>query len=281
MKNYYLGLYEKSMPNTLTLEEKLRQAKASGFDFMEISIDETDAKLSRLDMTREERKALVDAMYQAGLPIKTMCLSGHRKYPLGSRDESVRARGLEIMEKAIQLACDLGLRIIQLAGYDVYYEEGGEDTRALFLENLKKSEEMAAAAGVTLAFETMETEFMNTVEKAMAYVKLVNSPYLKVYPDSGNLTNAAMAYHTRVSDDLETGRGSISAVHLKETKPGVFREVPYGTGHVDFVDVIKTAWSQGVRLYNAEFWYVGQENWQDTLRENNAFLRDKFQQALR
>ena len=243
MKNYYLGLYEKSMPNTLTLEEKLRQAKASGFDFMEISIDETDAKLSRLDMTREERKALVDAMYQAGLPIKTMCLSGHRKYPLGSRDESVRARGLEIMEKAIQLACDLGLRIIQLAGYDVYYEEGGEDTRALFLENLKKSAEMAAAAGVTLAFETMETEFMNTVEKAMAYVKLVNSPYLKVYPDSGNLTNAAVAYHTRVSDDLETGRGSISAVHLKETKPGVFREVPYGTGHVDFVDVIKTAWS--------------------------------------
>ena len=238
MKNYYLGLYEKSMPNTLTLEEKLRQAKASGFDFMEISIDETDAKLSRLDMTREERKALVDAMYQAGLPIKTMCLSGHRKYPLGSRDESVRARGLEIMEKAIQLACDLGLRIIQLAGYDVYYEEGGEDTRALFLENLKKSAEMAAAAGVTLAFETMETEFMNTVEKAMAYVKLVNSPYLKVYPDSGNLTNAAVAYHTRVSDDLETGRGSISAVHLKETKPGVFREVPYGTGHVDFVDAV-------------------------------------------
>ena len=209
MKNYYLGLYEKSMPNTLTLEEKLRQAKAAGFDFMEISIDETDAKLSRLDMTREERKALVDAMYQAGLPIKTMCLSGHRKYPLGSRDESVRARGLEIMEKAIQLACDLGLRIIQLAGYDVYYEEGGEDTRALFLENLKKSAEMAAAAGVTLAFETMETEFMNTVEKAMAYVKLVNSPYLKVYPDSGNLTNAAVAYHTRVSDDLEKGGGEI------------------------------------------------------------------------
>mgnify|MGYP002249574620 CR=1 FL=1 len=80
-----------------------------------------------------------------------------------------------------------------------------------------------------------------TLRALLAYVKLVNSPYLKVYPDSGNLTNAAVAYHTRVSDDLETGRGSISAVHLKETKPGVFREVPYGTGHVDFVDVIKTA----------------------------------------
>ena len=112
---------------------------------MEISIDETDAKLSRLDMTREERKALVDAMYQAGLPIKTMCLSGHRKYPLGSRDESVRARGLEIMEKAIQLACDLGLRIIQLAGYDVLLRGGRRGYPGLFLENLKKSAEMAAA----------------------------------------------------------------------------------------------------------------------------------------
>ena len=279
LKDYYLGLYEKSMPNTLTLREKLRQAKDAGFDFMEISIDETDEKLSRLEMSKAERKDLVDAMYQVGLPIKTMCLSGHRKYPLGSRDEKIRARGMEIMEKAIEFACDLGLRIIQLAGYDVYYEEGGEDTQALFLENLKKSAEMAAAAGVTLAFETMETEFMNTVEKAMKYVKLVDSPYFKVYPDSGNLTNAAVSYHTRVADDLETGRGSISAVHLKETTPGVFREVPYGAGHVDFVDVIKTAWSQGVRLYNAEFWYVGQKNWQETLRENNAFLREKFQRA--
>ena len=44
--------------------------------------------------------------------------------------------------------------------------------------------------------------------------------------------------------------------------------------------MIKTAWSQGVR-YNAEFWYVGQENWQETLRENNAFLREKFQRGAK
>lgn len=32
----------------------------------------------------------------------------------------------------------------------------------------------------TLGFETMETPFMDTVEKAMHYVKLVDSPYLGV-----------------------------------------------------------------------------------------------------
>lgn len=46
--DYLLGLYEKAMPNTLSVREKLFATKKAGFDFMEISIDETDEKLSRL-----------------------------------------------------------------------------------------------------------------------------------------------------------------------------------------------------------------------------------------
>lgn len=46
---------------------------------------------------------------------------------------------------------------------------------------------MAAEKGIVLGFETMETPFMDTVEKAMRYVNLVSSPYLGVYPDIGNL----------------------------------------------------------------------------------------------
>ena len=33
---------------------------------------------------------------------------------------------------------------------------------------------------------------MNTVEKSMRFVELVKSPYLQVYPDSGNLMNASL-----------------------------------------------------------------------------------------
>ena len=54
-KFYELGLYEKSMPNTLSFREKLETVKATGFDFLEISIDETDEKLARLEWTKEER----------------------------------------------------------------------------------------------------------------------------------------------------------------------------------------------------------------------------------
>ena len=124
------------MPNTLTWKEKLEAAKEAGYDFVEISIDETDDKLARLDWTKEERLELVKTMYDVGLPIRSMCLSGHRKYPLGSSDPATEARSLEIMEKAIQLADDLGVRIIQLAGYDVYYDESTPETVERFGRNL-------------------------------------------------------------------------------------------------------------------------------------------------
>lgn len=264
-KAYTLGLYEKSMPGTLSWKEKMLAAKEAGFDFIEISIDETEEKLARLSMSKEERLELVSLMYETGIPIRTMCLSGHRKYPLGSNDPEICSRGMEIMEKAIELADDLGIRIIQLAGYDVYYEEASEETEKRFASNLKKAVEMAASAGVLLGFETMETEFMNTVEKSMRYVSDINSAYLHVYPDSGNLKNASVTYHTNVLEDLKKGMGHITSMHLKETVPGKFREIPFGTGHVDFNEMIHTAWGMGIRKFVTEFWYTGNKKWKEDL----------------
>lgn len=275
-KAYTLGLYEKSMPTFLNWKEKLVAAKEAGYDFVEISIDETEEKLSRLDMTKEERLELIQLMVDVDIPIRTMCLSGHRKYPLGSSDPEVCARGMEIMKKAIQLADDLGIRIIQLAGYDVYYEESSLETKKRFLNNLKITANMAEKAGVVLGFETMETEFMNTVEKAMKYVTLVNSMYLNVYPDIGNITNAASTYKVDVVEDLYMGKGHLVAMHLKETVPGKFREIPFGTGHVNFEEAIEAAWSLGVRKFVTEFWYTGNPEWKDDL----AFAHDMFSKIL-
>lgn len=274
MRAYTIGLYEKAIPDTLDWKEKMAAAKEAGFDFIEISIDETEAKLGRLEMSREERLLMVQMMSETGLPIRSLCLSGHRKYPLGSNDPKTRERGMEIMEKTIQFADDLGIRIIMLAGYDVYYEDGSDKTREYFEENLKKAAAMAAAKGILMGFETMETEFMNTVEKSMNFVNQVNSPYLSVYPDLGNITNAAIAHGTDVLEDLETGRGHLVAMHLKETVPGKFREIPYGTGHVDFKAGIQKAWELGVRRFVTEFWYTGNQDWKKDLVFANQMMAD-------
>lgn len=266
MKKYTLGMYEKAVPNTLSWMEKLLTAKKAGYDFLEISIDETDEKLKRLDMSKAERLEMIKTMYEADLPIRTLCLSGHRKYPLGSNEPEIVKRGLEIMEKTIDFADDLGIRIVMLAGYDVYYEETSKETKERFTKNLNEAVLMAAKKGVLLAFETMETEFMNTVEKSMEYVNLAYSPYLNVYPDIGNITNAAVTYKKGVLDDLKTGGGHLVAMHLKETKPGIFRDMMYGEGHVDFKSAIQTAWNMGVRRYVTELWYLGSDTWEADLK---------------
>lgn len=266
MKAYTLGLYEKAMPGRMSWKEKLTCAGQCGYDFVEISIDETEEKLARLDWSTEERLDLVKMMKETGVPIRSMCLSGHRKYPFGASNPEVRRRSMDIMEKAIRLADDLGIRIIQLAGYDVYYEPGTADSEHMFRKNLKKAVLMAAAKGIYMGFETMETDFMNTTEKAMKYVTLIDNPYLGVYPDSGNLTNAALLAGTSAAEDLETGRGHILALHLKETVPGKFREIPFLTGHVDFEAIIAKAWELGVRRYVTEMWDVGSAKWMEDIQ---------------
>ena len=85
-KKYHIGLYEKAMPSALNWEEKLQCARDCGYDFVEISIDETDARLARLEWTAEERAQLRETMQKVGVPIRSMCLSGHRKYPFGASD---------------------------------------------------------------------------------------------------------------------------------------------------------------------------------------------------
>lgn len=275
-KEYTLGLYEKSMPDDITWEEKLLTAKEAGYDWVEISIDASEEKIRRVYMPKEERLELVSLMYETGVPIRTMCVSALTKYAIGSHNPETVSRGMEILEKSIELADDLGVRIVMIPGYDVYFEESDLETKKLFLENVTKAARLAEKYGVILGFETMENDFMNTVEKAMKYVTLVGSPYLKIYPDSGNLTNAAVNYKHDVIEDLELGRGHVMALHMKETMPGKFREIPYGTGHVNFQAMAEKAWDMGVRKYVTEFWYTGNPDWKEDLH----FAHDMFEGIL-
>ncbi|MFA6891350.1 MAG: L-ribulose-5-phosphate 3-epimerase [Sphaerochaetaceae bacterium] len=266
---YRLGLYEKAIPNNIPFKEKLAIAGESGYDYLEISIDESEEKLRRLKWSVGQLRQLVKATWDCGVPIGSMCLSGHRKFPLGEENP----RSMEIMKEAIRFAGFCGIPLIQLAGYDTYYHQSTEETRKRFLQNLFKATSMAATEGVLLGFETMETDFMDTVGKAMKFVSSVSSPFLGVYPDIGNLTNASLEYGDPVGVDLERGKGHIFAVHIKETLPGHYREVPFGKGDVDFPRILRACWDLGIRRYVTEFWYTGAEDWRKTVSETSGFAR--------
>ncbi|PRX35533.1 L-xylulose 5-phosphate 3-epimerase [Orenia metallireducens] len=225
-----LGLYEKALPNKMDWKTKLESAKEAGFDFIEISVDESDGRLARLDWSQKKRDEIKELIARTGVRISSMCLSAHRRFPFGSEDEKTRERAREIMVKAIELSVDLGIRIIQLAGYDVYYEESNDRTKELFLEGLKEAVTLASRAGVILAIEIMDTQFLGTITRVMKYINELKSPWLKIYPDLGNLSQWAI----NPEGELELGLEHIVAIHIKDTKPGLFKCVPFGEGTVEF-----------------------------------------------
>ena len=273
MKKYEIGLYEKAMRNTLTWKEKLQCAKECGYDYLEISIDATEEKINRIYMDTEEKREIMEAIFDTGIPIGSMSVSALTKYALGDLDQAVRDRGMEIAEKSIQLSSALGVRTVMIPGYDIYYGESTIETKRYFLENIRKIAEIAEREGILVGFETMENNFMNTTGKAVQYVNMVDSAYLKIYPDAGNITNEAVANRHDVCEDLSLGKGKLIALHLKETKPDVYREVPFLTGHVEFERIINTAWKLGVRRYVTELWDVGQPQWKEDICFANRSMK--------
>lgn len=239
-----MGIYEKALPKKENWETKIDIASKAGYDFIEISVDESDERLSRLDWTNQEIKELKNMLIDKDFRIPSMTFSGQKRFPMGSIDEKIRNRSMDMMKKAIDLSDKLGIRVIQVTGYDVYYEERSEKTRELFMKNLSKAIEWASKACITLAIENMENTFLNTVSKYMEISKEIDSPWLKLYPDLGNLRAWT---HDEVYSELELGIKSkeIIAMHLKEAKKvdencsGIFRELEFGTGDVDFVETFK------------------------------------------
>ncbi|SJZ46514.1 hexulose-6-phosphate isomerase [Pilibacter termitis] len=237
------GIYEKALPKNISWYERLTLAKKLGFDFVEMSIDESDERLKRLLWSKEEREDLRNAIFSVGVPILSICLSGHRRFPLGTKDKATQEKAILMLKQAVDLASDLGVRQIQLAGYDVYYEEKSMETRNNFIENLKKCVAIASEKNVVLAIEIMDDPFINSITKFLQIKEQISSPYLQVYPDLGNLSAWS---ENNPAYELERGIGSISAIHLKDTLAvtdtfkGQFRDVPFGTGCVDFVGLLKT-----------------------------------------
>ena len=280
-----IGIYEKALPKSITWKERINIVKECGYDFMEISIDETDERLARLEYSKEEIKEIRDYLLDTDVRIPSMCFSGHRRFPMGSMNKETRDKAMELMKKAIIFADRLGIRTIQLAGYDVYYEEGNEHTKKYFVENLKRSVKWAECMNVTLAIEIMDHKFINSITKYMEFSRIISSPYLKVYPDIGNLSAWP---ENNMYKELELGikEKEIVAIHLKDTLkvteefPGKFKEVPFGEGCVDFVDsfkILKELDYNGPFLI--EMWTEKSETPIEDVKNAKKWIIDKMQKG--
>lgn len=271
-----LGLYEKALPSALTWEEKLKTTRELGFDFLEISVDESEERRQRLDWSDAEIYGLRGLCERYEIPLQSMCLSAHRKFPFGSADEATRKAAKTIMEKAITLAYKLGVRTIQLAGYDVYYEPQTVESHRRFIDGMKWSADIAERAGVTLAVEIMDTPYLNSLSKFEILKREVPSPYFMAYPDVGNING----WGYDVCTELQLSQPHIVQIHLKDTLKvndtckGQFRDLTIGEGQVDFEAIFRTLKTMDYHGPLVIEMWAQDDNWRDNILNAKARLLD-------
>ena len=229
MTSLSVGVYEKALPAG-PWPKMLDDAAAAGFHFVEMSLDESPARLRRLAWTASERRDLVAAGVATGCPVRSLTLSAHRTHPLGHPDPDARAYSLELLVDAVRLATDLGAAVLQVAGYVVYDQPRLPDARRWFVDGLRHGAELAAELDVVLGLENVDGRDVLGMDDALGVIEEVGSDRLRPYPDVGNLA----ANERHVIGELRSGLDLAVGLHLKDARPGEFRRVPFGEGTVPF-----------------------------------------------
>ena len=261
-----IGVYEKAFPESLSIPEMLGHAGSAGYDFFELSVDRTEQRISRV-YDPGFAETLRAAAAEGGIPVSSMGLSAIGTYTLGHPDPEIAARGMDIFRHAVDLAAEAGIRIIQIPACDTpKFDPRGGETDARFLRNLTEAVEYAASRAVVIGLENMENDYMDSVGKCMRAVRTVNSPYLQLYPDAGNLTNAWKNSRSDMLRDMDAGEGHYLAFHVKEVQPDRYGGLFYGDGHVDFATLTRKAYALGVRRFVMEYWYTGNDAWVNDLK---------------
>lgn len=277
LQDIKLGVYEKAIPLQLSWPEKFRVAKEAGFDFIELSIDGLKPRVERLKWTREELLAIRRASEEANMPFYTMALTANRYFPLGDDRDEVREQGKAIVRRAIEIADFLGIKVIQLAPYDVNGRESNAQTMRNFKESLKELAGVAALSGIILTVEVMEdVPFIRSVKAAREIIDEFDTPYLQIYTDTGNVA----ATGADPVPDLKNGGNHILACHVKDGTLGCCRNVPYGEGLVDF----DRCFDEFIRMdyrgfFIMEMWSEEDEAFIPYLKTAVDFIREKIRLA--
>lgn len=265
------GIYEKAL-KPQSFEGMFEQARECGYEAFEMSIDCTDERLQRLDWDNREIVRVWTAAQQTGIKLLTVCLSGNKRYSLGSSDAEMEKTGLEIVQKAIDLSGALGIRVIQVSGFDVFNSEPRTtQTRDRYIGNLEKCVRMAEKACVTLAIEPVEGNLL-AIRDTMEVVRGIDSCWLQIYPDVANINSMGID----PIEELPYGKGHIVAVHMRDSVMDCYdATIPFGTGCLDFDGVFR-------KLDELEFsgplvvemWNTERDNYKEYIMQARQYMEN-------
>lgn len=195
-----------------------------------------DNLLEPSSISKDERKRYVEKAESLGLEIPSVATGVFWKYNLGSSDSRVREKGLEYIRKGLELAHDLGSKVLLVVpgvadpaiSYSKIYENS--------VKSLRESAKYAEDLGVIIGLENVWSKFLYSPLEFAKILDDVGSSNVQAYFDVGNVV--ALGYHEHW---IEVLKGKIAMVHVKDFDENVgglkgFRHV--GKGSINWNNII-------------------------------------------
>ena len=222
---------------TMSMDEDLSETfsflKTSGFDFVEVPINEP--RTSQANLAKWQR--IGQQLRELNLGVQTCTICGP-EYSLISPDESVRQAGISYLKHVVDCSAAVGSAILMgplYAGFKTF--TGKPATKQEWdwsVAGMRAVAEHAKTKGVMLAVEYLnrfETYLLTCADDVVRYVEDVNHPNCRAAFD----TFHANMEEKNIADAIRTVAPYLVHVQISEND----RSTP-GQGHINLVEVFDT-----------------------------------------
>ncbi len=173
-RDYKIGIMWGTIGAGKTVAEKFQYSKEAGFNGVQVN--------SHLN-----RDEVLQASQDTGLPVSSVCDSKHWEWLLSSPDKSVREKGREALELALEDAKAYGTDTVLLVPGKVDESVSYDDCWKRTTEEIKKAVPLAEKLKVNIALENVWNNFLLSPIEAIHYMDQFKSRYVKFYFDCGNI----------------------------------------------------------------------------------------------
>jgi hexulose-6-phosphate isomerase len=228
------GVVYGMLPKEMSIAERFRLAKATGFEEVECYTTPDAA----------EAKEIKDGAAAAGVRIHSVMNQAHWKFPLSSGDPAVVAESMKGLETSIRNAHLWGSETVLLVPAVVNAETRYEDAWTRSRVQIKKILPLATELKVIIAVENVGNKFLLSPMEFARYVDEFNSPWLQAYFDVGNILSIGYP-----QDWILTLNKRIRKFHFKEssTKRVPGQRLLLGEGEIDWKAVAGSIASIGYK----------------------------------
>ncbi|WP_088825960.1 sugar phosphate isomerase/epimerase family protein [Listeria goaensis] len=198
------GINSWCLPTTLTRNEIFQEAKAAGFETIELNMADAhadanfadelglvDTEILTTETTEQELLGLKNLSEKFALPISSVATALHWSYPLNANDEKVREKGKMIARKMIDACHILGgdtvLIVPGVVTEDADYATCYERAKEALLELAPYAKEK----GVVIGVENVWNKFLLSPLEMKRFIDEIGDPNVKVYFDAGNVLQFA------------------------------------------------------------------------------------------